>query len=67
MLYTAVLVACMSLIPEPKDCRTHEFLVQGGPIPISAAIEAQNLAAQWLTEHPGLQQLRLTIEKGVSA
>ncbi len=50
----------------PGDCRTHEILINGGPNPMSAFIEAQTRAAQWLAEHPGLAQKSLTLHAGRS-
>ena len=70
MLYTAVLVACLassSGAVSPGDCRTHEMLINGGANPMSAFIEAQSRAAEWLAEHPGLAQQSLTIHAGRSA
>lgn len=66
MLYTAVLVACLSTAPN-VGCRTHEIIVHGGANPISAFVEAQARAAEWLAEHPGLQQVSLTIHEGRNA
>ena len=68
MLYTAVLVACLSTAgASPGDCRTHEMIINGGTNPTSAFVEAQTRAAQWLAEHPGLAQKSLTIHAGRSA
>jgi hypothetical protein len=66
MLYTAILVACIALEP-PTDCRTHEMIVMAGVNPISAYVEAQSRAAQWLAERPGLVQRSLTIRPGRAA
>jgi hypothetical protein len=65
MLYTAVLVAC--LVSVPTDCRTHEMLITAGANPITAYVEAQTMAAQWLAERPALHQFSLTIRPGRSA
>jgi hypothetical protein len=65
VLYTAILIACMS--GSPADCRTHEMLITGGANPVSAYVEAQTRAAQWLQEHPGLAQHSLTLRPGRSA
>jgi hypothetical protein len=67
MLYTAVLVACLAIKPELVGCRTHEMLVQAGANPITAYVEAQTRAAQWLADRPGLQQFSLTIRPGRNA
>jgi len=69
VLYTAILVACMaSAQPSASsDCRTHEMLINAGANPISAYVEAQTKAAEWLSQHPDLQQRRLTIRPGRSA
>jgi hypothetical protein len=68
VLYTAVLVACLasSGVSSSGDCRTHEILINGGN-PMSAFIEAQSRAAEWLAEHPGLAQQSLTIRAGRTA
>ena len=69
MLYTAILVACLAT-SQPStaaDCRTHEMLINGGPNPIMAYVEAQTRAAEWLAQHPGLAQQSLTIHPGRSA
>ena len=70
MLYTAVLVACLSSASAanaPGDCRTHEMLINGGANPMSAFVEAQTRAAEWLAEHPGLSKKSLIIKAGRSA
>jgi len=70
VLYTAVLVACLassSGASSQDDCRTHEMLINGGANPMSAFIEAQSRAAEWLAEHPGLAQQSLTIHAGRAA
>jgi hypothetical protein len=64
MIYTAVLVACLTITPERSGCQTHEMLVMGGANPMSAFVEAQTRASQWLAERPGLQQFSLTIHAG---
>lgn len=66
MLYTAVLVACLSTAPN-VGCRTHEIIVHGGANPISAFVEAQARAAEWLVAHPDLRQFSLTIHAGRGA
>ena len=65
VLYTAILIACLS--GTPGDCRTHEMLITAGANPISAYVEAQTRAAEWLQQHPGLAQHSLTIRPGRSA
>jgi hypothetical protein len=65
VLYTAVLVACLA--SSHGDCRTHEMLINGSANPISAFVEAQTRAAEWLAEHPELAQQSLTIRAGRSA
>jgi hypothetical protein len=65
MLYTAVLVACLA--SAQGECRTHEMLIHAGPNPVSAYIEAQSRAVEWLAQHPGLAQQSLTIHPGRSA
>jgi len=65
MLYTAVLVACLTTAP--ADCRSHEMLIQASAIPTTAFIEAQAKAAEWLSQHPGLMQQSLTIRPGRNA
>ncbi|WP_395022449.1 hypothetical protein [Dongia sp.] len=70
MLYTAVLVACLasaSGVSAPGDCRTHEMLINGSVNPMSAFIEAQTRAAEWLAQHPGLAKQSLVIHAGRSA
>ena len=70
MLYTAVLVACLATSQATSmggECRTHEMLINAGPNPISAYVEAQVRAAEWLSQHPGLAQQSLTIHSGRSA
>jgi hypothetical protein len=70
VLYTAVLVACLaspSGAAAPSDCRTHEILISGGANPMSAFVEAQTRAAEWLAAHPGLAQRSLTIHAGRTA
>ena len=69
MLYTAVLVACLTT-SQPSasaDCRSHEMLINAGPNPITAYVEAQTRAAEWLSQHPGLAQQSLTIHPGRNA
>ena len=70
MLYTAVLVACLTTAPGSSggdDCRTHEMLINAGANPISAYVEAQSRAAEWLSQHPGLTQQSLTLHPGRTA
>jgi hypothetical protein len=70
VLYTAVLVACLtshSGAAAPSDCRTHEMLINGGANPMSAFVEAQTRAAEWLAEHPGLIKQSLIIHAGRAA
>jgi hypothetical protein len=69
VLYTAVLVACLaSSSPHGTgECRTHEMLINGGANPMSAFIEAQTRAAEWLAQHPGLAKQSLVIHAGRSA
>ena len=71
MLYTAVLVACLAsssgASSAPGDCRTHEMLINGGANPMSAFVEAQSRAAEWLAEHPGLTKRSLVIKAGRAA
>lgn len=70
MLYTAVLVACLASA-QPGDpqgaCRTHEMLINAGANPISAFVEAQTKAAEWLAQHPELAKQSLIIRPGRSA
>lgn len=65
MVYTAILIACLS--SAPTDCRRHEMLIEASAIPTAAFLEAQNRAAQWLADHPGLVQQSLTIRAGRAA
>jgi hypothetical protein len=51
----------------PDNCRTHEILINGGANPMSAFIEAQTRAAEWLSQHPGLAKQSLTIHAGRAA
>ncbi len=69
MLYTAILIACLasSQPASQADCHTHEMLINAGPNPISAYVEAQTRAAEWLQQHPGLAQKSLTIRAGRAA
>ena len=75
MLYTAVLIACLATSQPASyqpathqgECRTHEMLINAGANPISAYIEAQTQAAEWLSKHPELAQHSLTIHPGRSA
>ena len=62
MLYTAILVACLTSMP--SDCRSHEILIDSSPIPTTAFMEAQIKAVEWLNQHPGLSQHSLTIHPG---
>jgi len=66
-VYTAVLVACLAIKPEPIGCRTHEMLIVAGANPISAFLEAQNRAALWLADRPELAKLSLTLHAGRGA
>jgi hypothetical protein len=43
------------------------MLINGGANPMSAFIEAQSRAAEWLAQHPGLAQQSLTIHAGRAA
>jgi hypothetical protein len=70
VLYTAVLVACLtsaSGASGPDDCRTHEMFINGGANPMSAFVEAQSRAAEWLAAHPGLTKRSLVIKAGRAA
>jgi hypothetical protein len=69
VLYTAILVACLasSQPSSAGECRTHEMLINAGANPITAYVEAQTRAAEWLQQHPGLAQKSLTIRPGRSA
>ena len=69
MLYTAVLVACLTSASQmsPGECRTHEMFINGGANPMSAFVEAQTRAAEWLSQHPGLAKQSLTIHAGRAA
>ena len=69
MLYTAILVACLAAAPGSPhgECHTHEMLITAGANPITAYVEAQTRAAEWLSKHPGLAQQSLTIRPGRSA
>jgi hypothetical protein len=67
VLYTAVLIACLSQPSGAGDCHTHEMLINAGANPITAYVEAQTRAAEWLAQHPGLAQQSLTIHPGRSA
>jgi len=67
MLYTAILVACLSVTPEPVGCRTHEILVTGSAVPYGPALEAQVKAAEWLAQHHELTKLSLTLHAGRAA
>jgi hypothetical protein len=40
------------------------MLINGGANPMSAFVEAQSRAAEWLAEHPGLAQRSLIIRAG---
>lgn len=62
-MFTAVLVAC--LVSAPTECKTHEMMIQGNGLPVSAFIEAQTQAAEWLSKHPDLRQERLIIRPGI--
>ena len=65
MLYTAVLVACLATSHD--NCRTHEILINASANPITAYIEAQTRAAEWLAQHPELAKQSLTLHPGRSA
>lgn len=69
MLYTAILVACLvsSQPSHQGECHTHEMLINAGANPITAYVEAQTRAAEWLQQHPGLAQKSLTIRAGRNA
>jgi len=43
------------------------MLINAGPNPITAYVEAQTRAAEWLSQHPGLAQQSLTIHPGRNA
>lgn len=62
IIYQAILTAC--LISAPQTCRTHEMLITAGANPVSAFVEAQTRAAQWLSSRPGLKQRSLTVRVG---
>jgi hypothetical protein len=62
MIWTAILVAC--LVSAPEECRTHEMIIHGNGIPTAAFIEAQFRAAEWLRDHPGMQQRSLVLRVG---
>ena len=65
MLYTAILVACLTAAPD--SCRSHEMDIEAGASPVSAFVEAQSRAADWLLHHPELAQRSLIIRSGRSA
>jgi hypothetical protein len=70
VLYTAVLVACLAASPIGStggECRTHEMLINAGASPVTAYVEAQIQAAEWLSKHPELAQQSLTIRPGRTA
>jgi hypothetical protein len=69
VLYTAILVACLtsSQPSSASECHTHEMLINAGANPITAYVEAQTRAAEWLQQHPGLAQKSLTIRAGRAA
>jgi hypothetical protein len=74
MIYTAILVACLATSPalmdaglSSVDCRDHEMLIEAGVSPVSAFLEAQTKAAEWLAQHPGLAQRSLTVKPGRAA
>lgn len=67
MIYTAILIACLSIKPVPTGCQTHEMLIIAGANPTSAYIEAQTKAAEWLVDRPELTLLSLTIRPGKHA
>jgi hypothetical protein len=43
------------------------MLIHAGASPVSAYLEAQSRAIEWLAAHPGLAQQSLTIHPGRSA
>ena len=43
------------------------MLIAGGANPMSAFVEAQTRAAEWLSQHPGLAKQSLTIHAGRAA
>lgn len=61
MIYQAILVAC--LVSAPTDCRHHEMLIKA-IMPVAAYVEAQFRAAQWVSEHPGMQMMSLVVMPG---
>lgn len=67
MLYTAILIACLSIKPVPTGCQTHEMLIIAGANPASAYLEAQVKAAEWLADRPQLVLLSLKIHPGKHA
>jgi hypothetical protein len=67
MIYTAILVACLVIKPEPTGCQTHEMEFTAGANPVSAYIEAQTKAAEWLSHRPELKLLSLSIHPGKHA
>ena len=61
MIWTAMLVAC--LVSAPTDCRSHTILVTAGANPVSAYVEAQARAAEWVAER-GLVMKSLRVVAG---
>jgi ABC-type nitrate/sulfonate/bicarbonate transport system substrate-binding protein len=63
------LVACLAASQSSShgECRTHEMLINAGANPISAYVEAQTRAAEWLAQHPELAQQSLIIHPGRAA
>ena len=67
MFYTATLIACLSLLPAPTGCRTHEIVLSNPTgIPTAAWLEAQNKAAEWLMQQ-GLKYQSLRLDDGRGA
>lgn len=65
MIYTLVIVACLTTAP--ADCRSYEQPVTAlSANPSTAFVQAQSLVSQWLDKHPAfkLQRWRLAPGRG---
>lgn len=60
-MLVALLTAC--LISAPTTCRVHEILL-AETMPVTAYLEAQTRAAEWLQDHPGMTMTGLRVVSG---
>jgi hypothetical protein len=63
MIYTLIMLVCLSDAPEACEVREHTVELNPG----TAFMQAQPIVAQWLEKHPGhiVQRWRLLPGRGV--